>query len=799
MKVKMRWLSILLVLSLCLVGCSNNKSNNNNATNNEANNEANNDANNDADSEVTPTPENYVELALNIYYNDADSGYYDNEAGESIIVSENGQYTLSFDCANNLSDKAKNAGVNSLKNLTAIYILDMGSTKGEQSKITACNIKYDSVVVNDTELTIVNKDAKSALKSNGIFDTNDPINAWDGSAVEEVASTSEHVANFTTVDNPTKISVTFTLSDISWESIASDDNADHSNSDSSNAYVNTAVFSNIDFTDMNAVELTKYLGNGINLGNTMEAFSTNFSKDLDVSVYETVWGQPVTTEAMIIGMKNCGFDTIRIPVAWTNMMDYENENYTINVAYLDRVQEIVDWAIKAEMFVIVNDHYDGGWWELFAGTEEENAQAWKIFESMWTQIAERFADYSDMLILESANEELGSGWMSKGLEEDETYELMNSINQKFVDIVRTSGGNNDDRFLLIAGNNTNIDRTTDNRFVMPTDTATGKLFVSVHYYDPWNYCGDKDIDSPDDLVGYKWGLAEEYEYMKNQVAKMSKFTEAGYGVIIGEYGALPAWVSNTSYEIPNTIEYTDFFLNVCDVNNFCPVLWSTGNSFDKTTLTMISPEQTELFTSRCYVEEVAAGDGYLDTVKKEMEDVAAAAPEKWVGQETYAPGTPVAWIMWNGGAGTYSVGDKFNAADNTAGITAHNVVVEGAGEYTVSLDFAGGNDGITFAALAIADGEVLYPGACIEIKEITLDGVAVDFGKYYTCSDDGKCTRVNIYNQWCSNLEKQLKKEGCTFRRADGDMAGITAAPLDPTLLVKTKNISITFELILAE
>ena len=79
MKVKMRWLSILLVLSLCLVGCSNNKSNDNNATNNEANNEANNEPNNEADNEVTPTPENYVELALNVYYNDADSGYYNNE------------------------------------------------------------------------------------------------------------------------------------------------------------------------------------------------------------------------------------------------------------------------------------------------------------------------------------------------------------------------------------------------------------------------------------------------------------------------------------------------------------------------------------------------------------------------------------------------------------------------------------------------------------------------------------------------------------------------------------------------
>ena len=786
MKFNKKWLAILMVLtmvlSLGLAGCKKSKDDKTNAT--EAGTEA-----------STEAPENYVELALNVYYNDADHSYYDNEAGESIIVSKDGQYTLSFDCSKDLSDAAVAAGVNSLTNLTAIYILDMGSAKSEPSNITACNIKYDSVVVDGTELTITKTDVKSAIKGTGIFDTNDPINAWDGSAVEEIASTSEHVANFTTVKNPTKISVTFTLSGIAWDAKQGEDET-NGNQTSSNTYVNSAVFSNIDFTNIDAVEFTKYLGNGINLGNTMEAVNTNYGKDLDVSMYETAWNQPVTTEAMIVGMKNCGFDTIRIPVAWTNMMDYENGDYTINTAYLDRVQEIVDWAIKAEMFVIVNDHWDGGWWELFAGTADENTQAWKIYESMWTQITERFKDYSDMLILESANEELGSGWLNKGLEEDETYELMNQINQKFVDIVRASGGNNDDRFLLIAGNNTNIDKTCDSRFVMPKDSATGKLLVSVHYYDPWNYCGDKKAESVEDIESYRWGLAEEYDYMKNQVAKMSKFTEAGYGVIIGEYGALPVYINNTSYEIPNTIEYTDYFLNVCDVNNFCPVLWSTGNSYNKTTLNMISDEQTKLFTSRCYAEESAAGDSYLEAVKKEMEEVAAAAPEKWEGQEVYAPGTPVAWIMWNGGAGTYSVGDKFNSADNTAGITATNVVVDGAGEYTVSLDFAGGNDGLTFAALAIADGEVLYPGAIINIKEVTLDGVAVPFENFYTSSDDKKCTRVNIYNGWCGDLQKQVAKDDCNFRTVDGDLSNISATPLDPTLLVGTKNITIKFELI---
>ncbi|MGN0435482.1 MAG: glycoside hydrolase family 5 protein [Wujia sp.] len=783
MKLRKRCLAVLtaltMVIPLGLGGCGKSKKDTTEETT----------QNVASDTDVAVDTENFIELALNVYYNDADNEYYSNESGESIVVTEEGQYTLSFDCSKDLSEEAQKAGVTALNNLTAIYILDMGSANGAQSPLKACNIMYDAVAVDGVELTITQTEPKSAFKTSGIFDTNDPINAWDGSSVEEVSSTSEHVANFTTVDNPTTISVTFTLSDMDWDGTGS---AGGSETEvSSNTYVNTAKFSDIDFTSMNAVEFTKYLGNGINLGNTMEAVNTNYGKDLDVSQYEQAWGQPITTEDMIVGMKNCGFDTIRIPVAWTNMMDYENGDYTINTAYIDRVQEIVDWAIDAEMFVIINDHWDGGWWDLFAGDAAEQEQAWKIYESIWTQISERFADYSDMLIFESANEELGNNWLNQGLTDDEAYKLMNEINQKFIDIVRPSGGNNDDRFLLIAGNNTNIDLTLDNRFVMPTDTVKGKLLVSVHYYDPWNYCGDKQADSTDALEGYRWGLVNEYEYMNNQVSKMKKFVDEGYGVIIGEYGALPAYIGNTNYQIPNTVEYTDYFLDVCDVNNFCPVLWSTGSLYNKTTLNMISDELTELYTSRCYAEEEAAGDGYLDTVKANMEAAVEAAPEQWEGIAVYEPGTPVAWIMWNGGAGTYSVGDTYNPADNTVGITAHDVVVDGAGEYTISLDFEGGNDGITFAAIGLADGELLYPNAIIDIKEITVDGKVIEqVADDYTSSDDAKCTRVNLYNAWVNKLPDDA-------RNIEGDLSNAAPVILDPNDLQGIKNISITFELVI--
>lgn len=168
------------------------------------------------DTPAVPT----LNVSLNVYYNDADHNFYDNVmSNNTVAITEDGQYTLTFDCASDLSDDAKAAGITNLTNLTAIYIKDYDVNTGAIaiSPLESCDIKYDKITVNDTDLTITATDAKSALKDSGIFDTNDPINGWDGSAVEEAESTGDHVANFTTVENPTKITVTFTISNLKFK------------------------------------------------------------------------------------------------------------------------------------------------------------------------------------------------------------------------------------------------------------------------------------------------------------------------------------------------------------------------------------------------------------------------------------------------------------------------------------------------------------------------------------------------------------------------------------------------------
>ncbi len=730
---------------------------------------------------TAPDTENFIKLALHVLYNDGDSNYYGTEIGDPIYVTEAGQYTLTFDLDKDLSDEAKSAGIRAIEKLTAIYIYDLGASEKAQSPLKAANIKYDSVKVNDQELTITKGDVKSAFKGNGLFDTNDPVNSWEGSAVAEVQEIDTHVVSFT-VDKVKTVSVTFTLSDLDWGGEAEDTTGA---GDVVSAGTNNAKFSDLDLTDMNSVELTKLLGNGINLGNTFEA--TAGSKNLGVASYERGWGQPTTTREMIQGMKDCGFDTIRIPVAWTSTMDYLNGDYEINEDFMDRIKEVVSWAIESEMFVILNDHWDYGWWAMFGSSEQADVDmAWKVYEEMWTQIATAFADYSDMLIFESANEELGnnlndnSRWAKSGHCAD-VYAMSNAINQKFVDIVRSTGGNNDDRFLLIAGINTNIANTLDKRFVMPTDTATGKLFTSVHYYDPWGFCGDNNTG-----IYSKWGVKKDFDYMEETLGSLKAFTDKGYGVIIGEWGALPCYVDGKDVVKENTEIYSRYMLDVCEKNNLCPVLWSTNNSYNKSTLTMINAEMAEIFSS--HRAEAAMTEAQIDA---EMAAIYDAAPEAFetVG-DVFTSDEIVAYIMWNGGAGNYNVGDTYTPSDCPASIIPHDVVVDGAGEYTVSLDFPQGNTGLTFAALAINAGEDNYPGCIIDIKSITYDGEEVSLiARAYTSSDDRHCTRVNLINDWVSKRPDDARIKG-------GVLEGAAATILDKTAINDIHNITITFELI---
>lgn len=539
---------------------------------------------------------------------------------------------------------------------------------------------------------------------------------------------------------------------------------------------------------LTALEVTELMGNGINLGNTMEAYGrNNFGTDAEPAKYETFWGQSVTTQEMLDGMKAAGFDTLRLPVAWTNMMNFETGDYTINSAYLDRVEEIVGYARNAGMYVIINDHWDGGWWGMFgSATEDTRKQAMELYKSMWTQIAERFRDYSDYVIFESGNEELGfrlndtdiakdSGTLS----DDECYTVTNEINQAFVDTVRATGGNNASRFLLIAGFGTDITNTCNSKYKMPTDSIENKLLVSVHYYDPSGYCINASLAT--------WGTKQDYQTMNDTLALMTKFTEQGYGVIIGEYGVL----LESSGLKENAADYTQNLLNNCDLYGYCPVLWDCSNLYDRQTCSIIDMGMGRLYTKHSL--EIQSGKSKEDIIAQAQKEMDADYENATEGAGV-ADDMAMAWIMYNSSDWNtmYSVGDTYAPDDKTAGIVATDVEITGEGTYTVALDFTGIAGGyansVVFSALAIANGETLFPGYYVEIREILVNGEPYEMkGQPYTCSDDGKCTRVNLYNGWVSKVPDDV-------RVLEDNGQELTPSILDADTLGNVETISVTFE-----
>lgn len=322
---------------------------------------------------------------------------------------------------------------------------------------------------------------------------------------------------------------------------------------------------------MTTMQVVGDMGIGINLGNTFEACGDWIDKS-SVTNYETAWGSPVITKAMIEGYAKEGFKTLRIPVAWSNMM---KDNYQISPELMARVKEVVSWAIECDMYVIVNIHWDGGWWEDFPVKKEECMTKYK---TVWKQIAREFAGYDHRLILESLNEEGGwlSLWNHYGNTEygkAESYGLLNEINQTFVDLVRSSGYNNSDRHLLIAGYMTDIKLTCDKAWVMPKDDV-GRCAVSVHYYTPAGYCILTENQSWGS-VKTTWGSKEDKaELLDSMNLLKNTWVDKGIPVIIGEFGCV--------LDNKDKLNATQFLTAVAQEaynRGICPVLWDIASNY----------------------------------------------------------------------------------------------------------------------------------------------------------------------------------------------------------------------------
>jgi len=332
---------------------------------------------------------------------------------------------------------------------------------------------------------------------------------------------------------------------------------------------------------LNQVQITAAMGAGWNLGNQLEANSNGTPS-------ETVWGNPVITQALITKIKSAGFKTIRIPVSYLSKMGAA-PNYTIDAAWLGRVKEVVNYCINEGLYVIINIHGDGyetvtGAW-LLVEASDQTAVKTKL-QKVWQQIATAFAAYDEHLIFEAMNEVFDGNYYDP---DPRLYQNLNAYNQVFIDAVRQTNGNNASRWLLIPGWNTNIDYTVnDYGFVMPADNYRSasipanekRIMISAHYYDPWEFCGDESGTIT------QWGAIAtnsakkttwcQEDYMELRLNQMYyAFAAKGYPLVIGEWGV----VDKTNDDAASNT-YRQYFAKTfaagCRKYSAVPVWWDNG-------------------------------------------------------------------------------------------------------------------------------------------------------------------------------------------------------------------------------
>jgi len=288
--------------------------------------------------------------------------------------------------------------------------------------------------------------------------------------------------------------------------------------------------------DNEAMAFVKDMKIGWNLGNTFDAIDDYNRRD-DLRI-ESSWVGVKTTEEMIEAVHQAGYNTLRLPVSWHNHVD---ENFTINTPWLDRVQQVVDWAVARDMYVILNTHHDV-YPKYYFPDEKNYATSEKYITTIWTQLAERFKDYDQHLIFESMNEPRPKGTSQEWwFNQNDPYCVeiagcINRLNQAFVDTVRASGGQNADRYLMVPPYCANPDAACNTKyFQLPKDTADNKLIVSVHAYTPYSFALEMPgVDSFDPVKNA--GQLSEIITFVNKLYKT--YVANGIPVVLGEFGAM---------------------------------------------------------------------------------------------------------------------------------------------------------------------------------------------------------------------------------------------------------------------
>ena len=336
--------------------------------------------------------------------------------------------------------------------------------------------------------------------------------------------------------------------------------------------------------ELTATEVAARMAPGWNLGNTMEAGNNanNFTNKGGLNA-ETYWQDTKTTQSVIDYVKAQGFRSIRIPCAWVMGHLSDAATYTIDAQWMARVKEIVDYSLNAGLYVVIYQHWDGGWLENNIADKSKMAVNKTILEAIWKQIANAFKDYDERLLFAGLNE--------PNAENQAATDNLLEYEQTFIDVVRQTGGNNEKRVLIVQGPSTNIDHTCNYMKTLPDDPAKQRLMVEVHYYAPWQFWG-MEHDESWGKVFYYWGAGNhvsgsqhnatwgEESYVEEELEKMKKqFGDKGIPVYIGEFGAnwrtMPAGENQEKHNASIQTHYRVVVQKALE-KGMIPVIWDTN-------------------------------------------------------------------------------------------------------------------------------------------------------------------------------------------------------------------------------
>ncbi|MBC2845548.1 glycoside hydrolase family 5 protein [Winogradskyella flava] len=309
-------------------------------------------------------------------------------------------------------------------------------------------------------------------------------------------------------------------------------------------------FDDGEMRNMSSFDIVAEMKAGWNLGNSLDVEGPN----------ETDWGNPVTTRALIDEISDRGFNTIRVPITWRFHQGL-GPNYIVEEAWLDRVEEVVNYVRANNMYVIVNVHHDDTW---IIPTYENGDAVKNRLSKLWTQIANRFKNYSDYVIFETLNEpryeNTPEEWIGGTAE---GRDMVNQYHKTSLDAIRATGGNNTSRHIMISTYAASTLPHVLDALVIPNND--NKTIISLHSYFPFPFTlGGTDST---------WGTDSDKSQLDSEMNKIkTKFIDNGKAVVLGE------WSSGNQNNLSDRLEHATYYAQAAAARGIASVWWDNGNS-----------------------------------------------------------------------------------------------------------------------------------------------------------------------------------------------------------------------------